>query len=235
MLRLGKWCLLALAILGLAACGSSSSKGSASARKDIQIVAKGFTQFPPDSIGSSYLTYAIVLHNPNAADASKPWVATRISLNVSFTDAAGNVVASDNPTVDYVSPGQYVAATDGSVQAKGATSMNVQMSIGSWQQNDGQIVGSFTTSGVTTTSETYSAKTVGTLSSTFKKEYKNVHVDAVYEGKDGQILGGDGTYVDFIPAGGSVSFGITTFNLPPGIQKTMAYAGLTVLSTLASK
>lgn len=101
---------LALLAVALAACGSHTSIGSpgkssvvteasttevpvtttppTQVRPNIQITAKGFTQFPPDSIGSSYLSYAVVVFNPNTPTVAQPWVATQVSLNITFTNAA---------------------------------------------------------------------------------------------------------------------------------------------------
>jgi hypothetical protein len=217
------------------AASSIPSTAKSGARQEIAITAYGFSQLPPDSIGSSYVTYAVVVHNPNAPTDKSPWVATQVSLNITFTNAQGQVVDSQSPSVDVVVPGQSAATGDDIVQASGVTNMKVQANVGRWQQNDKPITGSFTTSDVTTTPEQYGgAKTVGTITSTFAKDYKQVNAVAVYEDGAGKIIGGSSTYVDFIPANGTASFSISATSLPPGLAKTVVYPTFSNLSFLSS-
>jgi hypothetical protein len=218
------------------ASGSPSAKPSsaeATARKDLKIVAQGFTQLPADSIGSKYLSYAVIVDNPNSPSAAHPFVASRVNVNITFTDDSGAVVKSQSETIDSVLPGQKMAAGD-SVQAKGAKHMEVKALVDSWDQNDAPITGSFKTSGVTSSNDGFGQKTAGNVASTFDKDYKDLSAVAVYYNSTGHIIGGANTFVDFIPANNKASFEIQGLSAPTNISRTSVYAGFSTLSLLGS-
>ena len=113
------------------------------AKHEVTITGNGFTQLPPDSIGNSYASYGVIVQNPSDD------IATRVSLNVAFYNDAGVVVKADNPTIDVILPGQ-TAAYGETMQVAGATRMEVQALVGSWQTATAT-TGAFTASGVSTT------------------------------------------------------------------------------------
>src|SRR6478735_7129266 len=128
------------------------------AKHEVTITGNGFTQLPPDSIGNSYASYGVVVQNPSDD------IATRVSLNVAFYNDAGVVVKADNPTIDVILPGQ-TAAYGETIQAAGATRMEVQALVGSWQTAT-TTTGAFTASGVSTTPRDFlGLQTNATLSS----------------------------------------------------------------------
>ena len=90
-----------------------------------------------------------------------------------------------------------------------------------------------TTSGVNTTNDGYSQQTTGSLASTATKQLQEVQAVAVYYNSANAIIGGDFTFVNFIPAGGNTSFQISGSNLIPGIANTQVYASVSNL-TLSS-
>jgi hypothetical protein len=47
-------------------------------------------------------------------------------------------------------------------------------------------------------------KTTGTLHSTFAKDMKSVQAVAIYYNAAGRVVGGAFTYVDFVPASGTI-------------------------------
>jgi hypothetical protein len=219
-----------------ATTGITSPPTTATApRQNVQIVGKGFTQLAPDPIGDSTVTFAVLINNPNPASVAAPWIASPVNLNITFTNASGAVVDSESPEIDIALPGQTSAVT-GSAQAKGVTSMTVQASVGNWSQNDRPITAGFTVTGVSTTTDQFGgSKTVGIIHSTFQKDYKQLHAEAVYESANGAILGGDDTFVDFAPANGQTSFSVDGLSgLPPGTAKTVVYAEFSSLSTFSS-
>jgi hypothetical protein len=206
---------------------SPTSSASASTNHgDIQVVAKGFTQLPPDSIGNSYISYGAVIQNSNA----DRWIAESVSVNLTFSDAAGTVVKSTNETVAAILPGQTVAVGD-SASAAGATRLEVQALVGKWEEVN-TTSGSFVVSGVNTTASVFGMKTNGTVSSTFAKDLKNTEAVAVYYNSGGQIIGGAFTFVDFIPAGGKVGMEVHSSESLSRLAKTEVYLEMTSLSLL---
>jgi hypothetical protein len=194
---------------------------------DVKITGNGFTQLPPDSIGNSYLSYGVVVQNPSDD------IATRVSLNVAFYNDAGVVVKADSPTIDVILPGQTAAYGD-AVQAAGATRMEVQALVGSWQTAT-TTTGAFSASGVGTVVQDFGGlQTNATLSSTFAKDLKEVVAVAIYRDGNGSIVGGDHTFVNFVPAGGQAAVEISGFNDPPAPAATEMYAELSNLSLLGT-
>ena len=196
-------------------------------QREVKITGNGFTQLPPDSIGASYLSYGAVMENPSDD------IATRVSLNVAFYNDAGVVVKADNPTIDVILPGQTAACGE-TLQAAGATRIEVQALVGSWQSAT-TTTGAFTASGVSTTPRDYlGLQTNATLSSTFAKDLKEVVAVAIYHDANGAIIGGDRTFVDFVPAGGQAAVEITSFSDLPSPASTEVYAELSNLSLLGT-
>lgn len=206
----------------------STTTGRKAARQPLQVTGQGFTQLPKDSIGSSYVSYAVVVKNPNA-DA----YASNVRVNITLLDAAGGVVASESDTISLVLPGQE-AAVAGSTDAAGVAKVDVQVLGEDWEEPEGDF-GAFTTEGVATRAEQYGGqKTTGTIVSTFAKNLENVEAVAVYRNAAGNPIGGDFTYVDFVPAGGRIGFEIRGGHAVPGVASTSVYVSLTSLSLLDS-
>jgi hypothetical protein len=200
---------------------------TAAPQHEVTIAGNGFTELPPDSIGNSYLSYGVVVSNPSHD------IATRVSLNVAFYDANGTVVKADNPSIDVIIPGQTAAYGD-TIQAAGATRMEVQALVGDWQTPT-TTPGGFTASGVSTTPRDYGGlQTNATLTSTFAKDLKEIVASAIYRDGNGAIVGGDHTYVDFVPAGGSAAVEIQSFSDTPAPAATEVYAQLSTLSLVGS-
>ncbi len=100
---------------------------------DVQIVGQGFTQAPPNSSGTSYRTYAVLIRNPNP----DPWVAEGVHVQLSFTDASGKIVDSFLDTIDAILPGQTAATSPMSGIGSGekiASQLQVQARVGQWEQ-----------------------------------------------------------------------------------------------------
>jgi hypothetical protein len=218
------------------AFASSSAAHPAPASKAptaITIVGQGFTQEPTDTIGDGYVSYAVLLANPNDPSAAAPQIATDISVNITFTDATGTVVGSQSDTVSYLLPGTTFADAD-DAQVKGATHMEAQALVGSWTQNDAPITGKLVASQLHLTNDGFEEKTIGIVKSTFGKDYKELVASAVYYNAAGAIIGGDNTFIDFVPANGTASFSIDGLEAPKGIAKASAYVGFSSLSLLSS-
>ena len=109
--------------------------------------------------------------------------------------------------------------------------MTVQVHVGSTSSFTGTAP-SFTASGVTTSSDTYSMTTTGTVTSNVPKTVDNVRAVAVYYNASGAIVGGDFTYVDFIPAGASTSFSIDGLESIPGVVRTQVYFSVQYISSV---
>lgn len=214
---------------GTVATGQSNTAPAASATtappaNRLLVVGQGFTQLAPDSIGNSYVSEAAVL-KWNSANQ----IASEVQVTLTLTNAQGVVVNSDNETVGAVLPGQTVAVTN-QAQASGATNLKVQAIIGSTQSGS-TTTPTITASGITSSDpDGFGTQTNGTVTSTATKELQNVEAVAVYYSASGAIVGGDFTFVNFIPASGSTSFQISGDNVVPGIASTQVYFSISNLT-----
>ena len=197
---------------------TSTPKETEVPRLDIQLAEHGFTQLPPNSIGSSYGLYAAVVKNPNPTT----WIAEDINVNITFFDAAGSVVDSENATIPVLAPGQTAAIGDSGSMA-GVAKMEVKALVDSWDKAEGTF-GSFTAEGAKIVSDTFGMKATGTLVSTYAKDLKEVRAVAVFRNAKGAIVGGGFTYVDFVPANGKIGFSINSLQKVPTATKVDIYA-----------
>jgi hypothetical protein len=198
----------------------------------VQISEYGFSTYQGPYDSGPSLSWAVVLKNPNPADTS---IADRVDVSVTLLDAGGGVVASAQDTVAAILPGQTVAVT-GSDSAYGNPDLGLiktmEVQIGSPQWEDaGQTLGTFQISSIATrTGEFGQLTTTARVKSTFAKELKSTMAVAVYRNAAGKIVGGDFTFVDFIPAGGTASLSISGLSAIPGIDHADVYLSLSFLS-----
>lgn len=196
-------------------------------RAPLEVAGHGFTQMPPDSIGNSYMSYGVVIKNPNLNEYAED-----VRVNITMLDAAGAVVNSESDSIALILPGQEVAI-GANTGAAGVAKLDVQVLGEDWSKQVGP-VGTFTTEGVQTRPDQYFGyNTTGTIVSTFAKNLENVQATAIYRNAEGAIIGGQFTYVDFVPAGGRIGFEISQSEKLPGVAATNVYVALTTLALFA--
>lgn len=199
-------------------------------RDEIALVDYGFSTYHGEFDDGASLTWAVVLENPNAS-----WLATRVNLNVSFLDDAGSIVTTASDTVALILPGEQ-SATVGSdsyfsnPDLGTITSMEVQLGSADWEEPDGP-VGEFTITDIATrTGEFGQVTTTARVNSTFADEITNPKAVVVYYDADGAVLGGDFTFVDFVPAGGTIPVEISGFDAVPGLSSSDIFITFSFLS-----
>ncbi len=161
-------------------------------------------------------------------------IAERVSLNVAFYNDAGVVVKADNPTIDVILPGQSAAYGDEHPGRRARPAWRCRCWSARGNRPRRRPVRS-PPSGVTTEPQSYGGlQTNATLSSTFAKDLKDVVAVAIYYDGNGAIIGGDRTFVDFVPAGGQAAVEITSFNDLPTPARTDVYGELSNLSLLGT-
>jgi hypothetical protein len=193
----------------------------------LAVTGQGFTQLQPDEIGDSAASVAAVVKWNSTSE-----IATDVEVTLTLSNAAGVVVSSDSEDVGAIFPGQSAAVTE-NPQVSGATSLRVQALVGNTQNlPKGEVSPTLTTTGVVNTPGEFGSTTTGTITSTSTKDLKEVQATAVYLNSAGAIIGGDFTFVDFIPANGSTSFQIqgTSESGIPGLANTVAYGSFSNLT-----
>jgi len=168
------------------------------------------------------------------ADPNDDEAATSVSVNVTFFDAAGGVVSSESEELSVILPGATNAVGDGVSETPGATRMEVQVLPGDWETLSD--TGSFSVEGVRTVPQQYlGVKTTALVKSTFAKDLESMKATAIYYAADGAITAGPFTYVDFVPANGSVGIELSTFSRPAAFDRTDVFIEITSLTMLEAE
>ena len=207
-------------------CPTCTGPASVGPHKNVEVLKSGFTQ------GKQGTAYAALISNPN--DKLFPTV----SVIITFLDEGGGVLGSDNNTINIL-PKQTTALA-GTKDVKGVVKVQVQALAVNWQVLQSP-PGAFTTDKVNTkvTPNGYDEGsyiiTTGTVHSTFAKDLQSVRVTSIYYGASDSVVGGNSTFIPFVPAGGDVSF---ETNLPDSgsamkISRTEVYAEVTNLSLIS--
>lgn len=211
----------------------SSSKAEEPTEEDDAAVADlsvddyGFTQIPEGEYGSAAgISYAVVFENAGSA------IATQAQYQIAFEDNAGTVLSSEQGYVTAVLPGTSIAAAGYVYDVDGAEKMTVQLMPGDSEEIDGEAA-NFEVTNVTSTPQEFGGmKTTATVASPFTKDLENLEAVAVYRNADGEIIGGDFTYLNFVPAGGTSAVEITGSYEGEAPSETEVFIALSGLSLL---
>lgn len=186
--------------------GVSGGTQPADRKSDIEVIDFGFSTYRAysDTVQASW---AVVVRNPNP----DTWIASSIDVTVTFLNTAGNLVHSESSSISMVLPGQTAAVAASTIDdVSEAASMRVQARVGSWEPSDVESFGSFATEQVTLRKAEYGGWSVlGFVESTFATDATDVYAVAVLRDANGAILGGDWTFVNFIPARADTSFNVS--------------------------
>lgn len=202
------------------------------ARVDLEVVDFGFSTWQGEFDDGANLSWAAIVENPNTADT---WIATRADVRVSFYDADGAVVTTASDTVALVLPGQQAAIVGydspfSNSDLGSIAEMEIRLGEPDWEQAE-EPLGSFTVSGVQVRRGEFGDSTVtGEVSSTFADEIEDAYATAVYRDGSGAIVGGDFTFIDFIPAGETTPFEISGFGSPPSVESADVFVTFSFLS-----
>lgn len=151
-------------------------------------------------------TWAALVENPDTTRA-----ASFVQVVATFRDADGFVVDVDSGSISAIGPGAQSAAASEWMygMSSRAGSVEVVALASSWV--DDPVAGAVTATGVKVRPQQYGGVDVtGELVSTFDRKVESLNVVVVFRAPNGAILGGTGSYVDFVPAAGSVGFSISS-------------------------
>lgn len=186
----------------------------------------GFTQFGKSEYTGPRVSYALVVSNKGTA------IGTSAKVQVTFEDGAGGVVDSQEDYLAAVLPGSSVALAGELPDTAGVKKMTVQVLPGSSEALKSKPA-NFTVSKIKTKTQEYTGvKTTASVASPFTEDLEEVQAVAVYRNAKGKIIGGDFTYISFIPAGGKAAVSIESFAHEKVPAKTEVYVGLSSLSLL---
>lgn len=208
------------------ASATASSDGQAEESAELKVRDYGFTQLPKSEFAGPSVSYAVIVTNEGTA------IATNAQVQISFEDEAGGVVDSEEDYLTAVLPGSSVALGGDVIDAAGVKKMTVQVLPGDTESVEGEPA-NFEITKIKTKAEEYTGvKTTASVKSPFVKDLKDVKAVAVYRNAQGKIIGGDFTFINFIPAGGNAAISIDSFSQKTVPAKTEVYVALSGLSLL---
>ena len=151
--------------------------------------------------------------------------------HVSVYDESGNVLGVDEGYINTLFPGETSGTSVNVSIPEGKTVGNVEVQIDPGDSSDHFDISAnpFSTENVKFAPGTYSSKVTGTLKNSYDQTITYVEVNAVAYDKDGKIIGGGNTYVDFVPAEGQTAFEIRV-NLPQAPARIDAYPSFTSIT-----
>lgn len=193
----------------------------------IEVVEYGFTQLPSGEYDSPpQVSYGVVF--ANSGDA----IAVDARVQITFNGADGGVVTTQEEYLTAVLPGQQAALGASLYDTDGVASMSVQVLPGSSEPAD-DVAGAFEVSQVATSVEEYGGlTTTATVASPFTKDLQDLYATAIHRGPDGAIVGGDFTFLSFVPAGGTAGVEIMTAANLPEPTSSEVYVQLSGLSLM---
>jgi hypothetical protein len=151
-------------------------------------------------------TWAVVIDNPDTDRA-----ATYVQIVATFRDADGEVVDVDSGSISGIGPsgrGAFASEWMSGIPDTARTLEVVALATG-WSADPA--AGDVTVSGVKVRPQEYGGVDVtGELVSTFERNVESLNVVVVFRSVDGTLIGGSSSYVDFVPAAGSVGFSISS-------------------------
>ena len=212
---------------GAAAEDASDQESAGSeAAAQLEVSDYGFTQFPESEYSGPQVSYAVVVDNKGTA------IGGNAKVQITFESQDGEVVDSAEDYLAAVLPGTSVALAGQLMDADGVKKMTVQVLPGESEPLESKPA-NFTVSKVKSKVQEYSGvKTTASVSSPFTKDLEELQAVAVYRDKKGKVIGGDSTFINFIPAGGKASVSIESFSQQKVPAKTEVYVALTSLSLL---
>ncbi len=177
--------------------GASASMGL----KPIEIVDSGYT-ITGDS-GDYYIRYGIILYNPNP-DYYHEFPSFRIIAE----DESGNVLDTEEEVMQYLN-GNRVSGYAGSACDLKEKPANVTFEIiddpDFWVKGTSGDLG-LNAASLTKTIDGGSGTIAGKINNPTENTYDSVSVTVIFRDSDGNILGGDTTYIDNVKAKGSTAF-----------------------------
>jgi hypothetical protein len=212
----GQW--LTVAGEGDSCSGLDSGDGDSDeptvAPGEIAIDKQGFTH--DGEFGN--VSYGIVVSNTES-DLAVEFV----EIQIAFYDDDGTVLDTATESISVLLPGETVGTGGFASVSSTPAEMRVQINADEWSEWDGNKP-EISFSNVRLIEDEFGGfKVTGEAENPGPERLEDILISAVYLDADGNVLGGDSTYHDFIPAEGSSAFEILAFNDMPGVESVEVY------------
>jgi hypothetical protein len=195
----------------------------------LEITRSGFSQPTTFITTSIYYAFIVVNHNQKEAAELTPY-------QVAFLDETGNVVAQDSGYITFLFPGEVMGVAGLATVGEGVRASKMQVQVGSpnrWSEL--KVPARLSAEVQSVTPQRFlGPKVAGVVTNPFARELKGVYVSIVAYDAAGNIIGGEFTFVNFVPPGGQAPFEATFWEgaEPARVEAYAAISGLTALDLL---
>jgi hypothetical protein len=208
-----------------ASTAAASQPTQPRSERRLEITRSGFSQ----SRTSIYYAFIVVNHNQKEAAELTPY-------QVAFLDETGNVVAKDSGYITFLFPGEVMGVAGLATVGEGVRASKMQVQVGSpdrWSEL--KVPARLSAEVQSVTPQRFlGPKVAGVVTNPFARELKNVYVSIVAYDAAGNIIGGEFTFVNFVPPGGQAPFEATLWEgaQPARVEAYAAISGITALDLL---
>lgn len=203
--------LLALVIgISMVACGGSSNNAEEKERsakpeekKELELLDSGYSV--TGSGDSLYIYYAVKLKNPTTK-----FISEFATIRVTARDENGNVLDTYNQTLSKIYPGETTgwAGMGPSTQVQ-PTTVDIELVSSDWAPAPSEIPSPLTAVSTTLVTDEYGfSKVSGEVENPNGKAFNSVGVAVLFKDANGNLIGGDITFVDNVVASGKTPFSI---------------------------
>lgn len=151
------------------------------------------------------LGFGMIIENPNQGYAVES-----TKYHISFFDADGNVLVTEEGYVSIVLPGQVLGVGGGVSLPEGAVADTADFQILSGSYEETEELPSFTSENVVYQAGDWSSKTTGLIVSPYKQDITNLSVYAITYDEAGNVTGGGHSFLDFVQADGKAAVEVST-------------------------
>lgn len=209
--------------------GTSKDTEKKTETKKLEVVKSGYSK----NKGGTLASYGAIIRNPN-----KDKIAENIDVTITLFGDQNQVIASSSmDKIPYLEPEKEIGiGNEIGISPEGAniSKIEVQARPSKWSKKTKDMAGFQFENVNFIKGDDYGSNVTGIIKSTFSKDLKDIQVSTIYFDQNENIIGGNSTYVDFVPANGQTSFQVypTELELKNNIAKVQAYGEVTSLTAL---
>lgn len=202
---------------------SAGASDAESGPQELAVAAQGFGQEPE----SQRIGWGFIVENPDPEN-----LLSDSRYHVVVYDDAGNVLDTSSSYINALLPGAKLGIAGTMYIPDGTTAARVDAHVLAGDVETGTFTPVLAVENVTFVDDSYTPKVTGIVKNTSDQVLENIEVAALAYNEAGEIIGGNFTYVDFVPAQGqaAVDVSITSSSTPARVE---LYPAITVLTELA--
>lgn len=199
---------------------STSSTSKEEKEDSLKLAKTGYTVLKKDSLGDVYATYAVQIENTSSDKVPALW-----QLTVTVKSKDGKVLGTTDEYIPSIKPGEKAYMAGELVNCKGHEDARLEFKIAGsdFESGDGISENDFKAKNVTYVNDDMMPSVTGEIENKKSSDVDSAEVVIVFK-KGDKLVGGGVTYVENIPAGGSVPFEYSDMSSVPAYDKIIVTA-----------